>query len=383
MLVHKTFKYRIYPSGSQKELLAKHFGCTRFVWNYFLALRRDSYLNNKQSLTYYNNAKTLTELKKDPDYIWLSEVSAQALQASLKDLDTAYGRFFRKKSSFPSFKSRYEKNSFRCPQNTKIKDTGLLAVNKFREGISIKMHRKLVGKILFCTISKTRTNKYFASITVETQNRNLLNNGKDVGIDLGIKDLAITSDGEKFVNIRTTKAFAKKLKYEQAQLAKKQKGSNSRKWAKLKVAKVHEKIKSIRLDHTHKITHKLISENKTVVAEDLNVSGMLKNHCLAKAIQDCSWSELVRQLEYKALWSGRSFVKVGRWFPSSKTCHVCNYIKQDLMLADRTWTCPGCGTELDRDINAAKNILKQGLKILSGCGTQSDIKQKRGEASGS
>ena len=381
MLVKKTYKFRIYPTKGQAELMAKHFGSTRFCWNYFLAQRKESYLEDRKSLNYHDNAKALTLLKKTTEFAWLSEVNAQSLQASLKDLDTAYGCFFKKQAMFPKFKAKHKStDSFRCPQSVDIRDSKL-SVPKFREVIKIKLHRDMIGRILFATISKTPTGKYFASITCETDHEVLPHTDKQVGIDLGIKDLAICSDGTVFKNPKTTNKHAKKLAYEQRQLSKKKKGSGKRLKQRKKVTAVHEKIKNVRVNNIHKLTHSVIRDHKTVVVEDLNVKGMIKNHCLAKAIADVSWHELTRQLEYKAQWNERAFTKVDRWFPSSKTCNTCNFIKQDLSLKDRTWTCPQCGTVLDRDVNAAQNILKQGLKILSGSGAESDLKRKSGKAS--
>lgn len=374
MIVTKTFKFRIYPNKGQAELMAKHFGSTRFVWNHFLAQRKESYLKDKKPLNYHDNAKALTLLKKDSEFEWLKEINSQSLQASLKDLDTAYGRFFKKQAMFPRFKSKYKAtDSFRCPQSVDIRD-GKLSLPKFRDGIKIKLHREMTGKPLLATISRTPTGKYFASITCETKHEILPSTGKRVGIDLGIKDLAICSDGKIFRSPRTTNKHAKKLTYEQRQLSKKKKGSGKRFKQRKKVAVVHEAIKNIRTDHLHKTTHSIISKNQAVIIEDLNVKGMIKNHCLAKAIADASWHELTRQLEYKAQWNGRDFTKIDRWFPSSKTCNVCNFINQDLQLKDRRWTCPKCKTVLDRDLNASKNILKQGLKIQSGSGAESNSK---------
>jgi len=382
MTVTKAYKFRIYPTKVQAELMAKHFGSTRFVWNYFLALRKDSYLEDKMSLNYYDNAKTLTLLKKDSELDWLKDINSQALQATLKDLDTAYGRFFKKQAMFPKFKSKFKSvDSFRCPQSVGIRD-GKLSIPKFREGINLRMHREIIGKILFATVSRTPTGKHFVSITCEAEHTALPSTDKEIGIDLGIKDLAICSDGKVFKNPKVTNKHAKKLAYEQRQLSKKVKGSGKRTKQRKKVAAVHEVIKNARADNIHKLTHSVIQDNKAVVIEDLHVKGMIKNHCLAKAIADVSWSELTRQLEYKAQWNERDFIKIDRWFPSSKTCNVCNFIKQDLQLKDRKWTCPQCGTVLDRDLNASKNILKQGLKILSGSGADSDLKQKPVEASG-
>jgi len=382
MLVPKTYKFRIYPKNNQVELLVKHFGAVRFVWNYFLALRKTSYLENKKHLSYYDNSKALTLLKKDTGYIWLNEINSQALQASLKDLDTAYGRFFKRQSMFPKFKSKAKSiGSFRCPQSANIR-CGKLSIPKFREGIKITVHRKIKGKILFVTVSLTSTGKYFASVTCDSEHAALPIPDVEIGIDLGLKDLAVCSNGKVFKNPKTTNKHAKKLAYEQRQLSKKKNGSGKRLRQKKKVAGVHEVIKNARADNIHKITHSVISNNKTIVVEDLNVKGMIKNHNLAKAIVDASWGEITRQLAYKAHWNNRSFIKIDRWFPSSKTCHNCSFINQSLKLKDREWVCPQCKTVLDRDLNASKNILKQGLKILSGSGAESDVKRKPVEASG-
>jgi len=382
MVILKSYKFRIYPNNYQAILMGKHFGSTRFCWNYFLAKRKESYLEHKKTLNYYDNAKSLTLLKKSNEFEWLKEINSQSLQASLKDLDTAYGSFFKKQAMFPRFKSKHKStDSFRCPQAVEIRH-GKLSIPKFREGIKINIHREITGKILFATISRTPTDKFFASITCETEHEALPQTDKQIGIDLGIKDLAICSDGNVFKNPRVTKKYAKKLTYEQRQFSKKKNGSGKRFKQKRKVAAVHEKIKNTRKDNIHKITNSIISKNQTVIIEDLNISGMIKNHCLSKAIADASWHEISRQLKYKAQWNKREFIKIDRWFPSSKTCNVCNFIKQDLTLKDRVWTCPQCKTVLDRDLNASKNILNQGLKILSGSGVESDLKQKPVEASG-
>jgi len=378
-LIHKTYKFKLFPNKEQIELISRHFGSTRFVWNYFLAERKQSYLESKKTLTYYNNAQTLVALKKTDEFNWLKDVNSQSLQASLKDLDTAYGRFFKKQAMFPKFKKKgLCIDSFRCPQNVKIVNDKL-QIPKFKP-VKIKIHRAIEGKILFVTISKTNTDKYFAAITCEVEHKPLPKSNRAVGIDLGIKDLAICSDGIVFENIKTTKKYAKKLAYKQRQLSKKKKGSNNRSRQRKQVALVHEKIKNIRLDNIHRFTTQTVKINGIIAIENLNISGMVKNHNLAKAISDASWYELTRQLGYKSEWNDRKLVKIDRFFPSSKTCSVCNFINQNLTLKDREWTCPNCESIHDRDDNASKNILKQGLNILSGCGTQSELNQKRSKA---
>jgi len=380
-LIHKTYKLRLSPNKKQSELIAKHFGSTRFIWNYFLAQRKESYLEAKKSLNYYDNSKTLTVLKKDSEFDWLKEINSQSLQASLKDLDTAYGKFFKKQAMFPKFKKKgLSTDSFRCPQGVKIVNNKL-QIPKFKP-IKVNIHRKIEGKILFATISKTRTDKFFVAITCEVEHKALPKSTKTIGIDLGIKSFAVCSDNTVFENIKTTAKYAQKLKYEQRQLSKKKKKSNNRAKQRKQVTLVHEKIKNIRIDNIHKFTIQIVKNNGVIAIENLNISGMIKNHNLAKAIADTSWGEAVRQLEYKSDWNGRSFVKIDRWFPSSKTCFNCNFINQNLTLKNREWICPCCKSILNRDLNASQNILKQGLKILSGFGTQSELKQKRGQASG-
>lgn len=379
MKITKTFKYRIYPTEEQKILLAKHFGSKRFVWNYFLNMRKEAYLANKTSLNFYDNSKSLTELKKQEEFKWLKEVNSQSIQYSLRDLEVAYTNFFSKKGQFPRFKSKKDKQSFRIPQYTKY-ENGELNIPKFKKPIKVAEDRPLTGDILFSTISKSSSGRYFVSITCETEHTPYKKNANKVGIDLGIKDLAICSDRKIYPNLKNTKKYAEKLTYEQRQLSKKQKGSNNKNRQKIKVAKIHEKIANSRLNHIHQITTQIVRDNQTICVEDLAVANMVKNHKLAKSISDCSWGEFLRQLKYKSEWNERTFITIDRFFPSSKMCNKCRFVNQDLTLEDREWICPNCGSKLNRDLNASENILEQGLKIYSGCGTQSELKQKREEA---
>jgi putative transposase len=281
-------------------------------------------------------------------------------------LKTAYVNFFSGKSKFPNYKKKKGKNSFCVPQFVKIED-GKIYISKLKKlgGIKLVEHRPLQGKILFATFSKTPTNKYFVSITVEQTYNSKQPTNKEIGIDLGIKDLIITSDGSKFKNHKFTNKYAVRLKKAQQHLSRKQKGSNGFEKQRLKVALIHEKIHNCRLDNLHKISHKLVMNNDVVYIENLNVKGMLKNHKLAKSISDCSWSELKRQLQYKGDWDDTYIHEIFRFYPSSKTCSICGYIKQDLSLDIRHWTCPECGYLHDRDINAARNILLEGQRELS------------------
>lgn len=360
----RTYKYKIKPNDEQIVLLNKHFGSIRFIYNYFLNERKTEYETNKNSINYYDNAKSLTELKKQDDYIWLKEINSQSLQDSLKNLETAYKNFFRFNKGFPRFKSKHGKNSFTVPQFVKL-NKNELSIPKFKEPIKVIIDRTFNGLIKQCTISKTSTNEYFISILVETDYIKLEKTGKQVGIDLGIKDFAITSDGFKYKNNRYTKTYEKQLKKAQQHLSRKTKGSNRYNNQKLKVATIHKKITNSRVDNLHKISTDLIRKYDLIVLEDLNVKGMVKNHKLSKHISDASWGRFVSMLTYKAEWNDKQILKTNRFFLSSKTCNCCGHINQNLTLNIREWTCPSCNKKLDRDLNASINILKEGYKIIS------------------
>jgi putative transposase len=378
--IFKSFKFKIYPNKKQDFLLTRHFGANRFVFNYYLNSRKESYLGeDKKSLNYYDNANDLTQLKKDENFNWLKEINSQSLQSSIRNLDTAYNKFFRKQTKFPRFKSKYDRQSFKIPQNVLIKDNKL-NIPKFKEGIKINLHQEIEGKIMFATISKSTTSKYYVSITCEVNHKPFEKTNSKVGIDTGIKDLAILSDGKVYENIKTLKSNLKKLKYEQRQLSKKVKGSSSRNKQRKNLALVHEKITNVRKDYLHKISTEIIKSQDVICIEDLAVKNMMKNHKLAQAFADVSLGTFYSMLEYKAKWNDKTIIKIDRYFPSSKMCSNCSWINQDLTLKDREWICPSCNTTHDRDFNAAKNILKQGLKILSGSWIESDVKQKQVEA---
>jgi putative transposase len=378
-IIHKSYKFRIEPTSEQIVLLSKHFGACRFVFNKFLHERKEKYLNEKSSLNYYDNARTLTDLKKEEDFDWLKEINSQSLQSAIRNLDSAYKNFFNKKNKFPRFKSKYDKQSFKIPQNVLINE-GKLVIPKFKEGVKINLHRKIEGEILFATITKSTTGKYYVSITCEVNHKPFDKTGSKVGIDTGIKDLAILSDGKTYENIKVLKSKLKKLKYQQRQLSKKQKGSNSRQKQKIKLSLTHEKITNIRKDYLHKISTEIVKNHDIISVEDLSVKNMMKNHKLSQSLSDVSLGMFYKMLEYKSKWNDKSFVKIDRFFPSSKTCSNCGWIYQDLNLSIREWTCNSCNEHHDRDLNAAKNILKQGINILSGYGIESDTKQKQEEA---
>lgn len=377
--IFKSFKFRIYPNKEQEILLAKHFGACRFVFNHYLNKRKETYLEDKKSLNYYDNANDLTQLKKNDDYIWLKEINSQSLQSSLRNLDSSYMRFFRKQSKFPRFKSKYDRQSFKIPQSVSVEKNKLL-IPKFKGDIKINLHREINGEILFATISKSTTGNYYVSLTCEVQYKPFEKTNSKVGIDTGIKELAILSDGTTYENIKTLKSNLKKLKYNQRQLSKKTKGSSSRNKQKQKLAIVHEKITNVRKDYLHKVSTEIVKNHDIISVEDLAVKNIMKNHKLAQAMSDVSLGSFYTMLEYKSGWNDKQFIKIDRFFPSSKMCSNCGWINQDLTLNIREWTCPSCDEKHNRDFNASKNILKQGLKILSGSGIESDIKQKQVEA---
>lgn len=325
-------------------------------------------------------------MKKQPEYEWLNEVNSQSIQAALKDLDGAYDKFFRKISKFPKFKSKHNsRQSFKVPQFAKIDwEAKTLKIPKFKT--PFKFRGKYSGeliKINSVTISKNASGKYFASIQGEFEIPEKESTGEIIGVDLGIKSLLIDSNGTEIKNERFLKKALKKIKYEQRQLSKKKKGSNSRNKQRKVLAKQYQKVTDQRNNYLHQVSTKLINDNQVIVLEDLAVKNMVKNHKLAQAISDVSWGSLVSMLKYKAIWYNRQVIHIDRFYPSSKTCSNCYHVMPSMDLSIREWTCPSCGIEHDRDVNAAKNILRQGLNIMSGLGTKSDVKQKRMEASGS
>jgi putative transposase len=289
--------------------------------------------------------------------VWLKEVNSQALQQTLKDLETAYVRFFKGLAKFPRFKKKSSKQSFRVPQHFSIIEQGLLQLPKMTP-IKMVIHREIEGIIKSVTISKTPSGKYYASIVTELDIPKAPLNGEKIGLDLGLKDFVITSKPEKFENPRYFQRSLRRLKIRQRRLSRKTKGSNNRNKFRVRVAKIHEKVANQRLDYQHKISLKLTCENQTISCEDLNIKGMVKNRKLAKQISDVAWGQFLTLLEYKGDIYGCEIKRVDRFFPSSKRCSNCGYIKEDLTLKDREWTCPECHVHHDRDINACQNLLQ-------------------------
>jgi putative transposase len=359
--MHKAFKYRIFPSNAQKELIAKHIGSSRFVFNLALETKNAAYIGNNHNYSAFDLVKQLPGLKNELP--WLKEVNSQSLQQSIQDMDIAFKKFF-KGAGFPKFKKKSNKGSFSIPQNVIVENEHLI-IPKFKEGIRITLHRPTQGIIKSATISVTPTDKYFVSILCDTKEgiptKVRIEESTTIGIDLGIKDFAITSEGEVFENPKYLRKAQSKLKYVQRKYSK-HKGKRT----KTKFTKLHEKIANKRKDFLHKVSTRLIRENQTIALETLAVKNMVKNHNLAQAISDASWSTFVSMLEYKADWYGKNILRIGRFSPSSKTCSNCGVINKELTLKDRKWTCSSCSTVLDRDINAACNIKSFALKnILS------------------
>ncbi len=356
----KAYKYKLNPNKEQIEMFEKHFGSVRFVYNWGLEKKTKTYQETGETITSHQLITTLPELKEENP--WLREVNSQTIQMALRNLDSAYSRFFREKKGFPKFKSKYNpRQSFQCPQNCSVDfETSTLNLPKIKK-IKTVFHRKFDGDIRTVTISRAPNGKYYASILVENKVeipiKPRLDRNDAVGIDMGLKDFLTTSDGDKIANPRHLNKSEKQLTKLQRRLSKKEKGSKNRNKQKRKVAKLHGKIANQRKDFLHKTSYQIVHKNHgTICIEDLCIKGMVKNHKLAKSISDAGWSMFYGFLRYKSEWYGKNLLDIGRFEPSSKMCSVCGYIKSDLKLSDREWTCPQCGAKHDRDINASINI---------------------------
>lgn len=371
--IYKAYRFRIYPNKSQIDFLNKQFGAVRFIYNYFLNQKDTQFKETGKSDNYFAQTKTLKLMKGQEEFKWLKEINSQTCQQALQCLDAAYLKFFRKETAFPRFKKKKNHQSFCVPQHFKILEKGII-IPKLKSQIKCKFHREIVGEIKSLTISKTPTEKYFVSILVEQENKYQQTTKEKIGIDLGIKDFVALSDGTKYSFSVFKKT--KKLKKLQHYFSKKQKDSKRKEKLRLKIAKNYEKIVNSRLDFQHKLSTKLTNEYQTICLESLKVKNMMKNHKLARVIGEASWYSFVSMLQYKGKWKGCDIIQIDQFYPSSKTCSVCNWKKEDLKLSDRSWKCPNCGTEHDRDINAAKNILTYGLSLKSISSGTEDYKRR-------
>ena len=367
----KAIKIRIYPTAEQVDFINKQLGCCRFVYNNCLAFRKDSYQNEHISVSSSEAVKHITVLKKDNE--WLKHVHSKVLQQSVRDMNQAYDNFFKLHRGFPKFKSKHDnRQSCRFPKDAFIGVRGnRIDLIKVLKDIHFKCSRnderylnRNQDKVKSITLNKEPNGKFYLSVLIDKPLRQVPQSSSMVGLDLGIKDFAVTSDGQVIENFHFKKNEESRLKRLQRQISKKIVGSKNREKARLRFAKLNEKIRNRKLNFLRDVTNHLIDENQVIVMEDLNVKGMVRNHKLAESISEVNWGEFRRILAYKAAWHGRQLVFIDRFYPSSKRCNHCGYIYKELTLKDRQWVCPECGSLIDRDYNAALNILEEGERII-------------------
>ena len=374
--MERGFKYRIYPNASQRDQIARTLGCCRFVYNRALDVKKTAYSETGKSIAANDLIKMIPTWKRDPETSWLAQADSMALQQSIRDLDRAYKNFFRRvreggKPGFPKFKSRrHARQSYRT-NGGKVVDRNHIALPKLGN-VRAKVSRPLQGRFMSVTVSLDAVGRYFATfLCTDVPSKDAIAADREVGIDLGVETLATLSDGTKIGNPRHLKKYEHRLAREQRRLSRRKGARRGEKQSmrylkqRKRVARVHAKIADARIDALHKVTTMLADENQVLCMEDLNAKGMVRNHYLAKAVSDVSFGEFARLLEYKCAGRGRTLVKVDRFYPSSKTCSVCGHRLDALSLSVRSWDCPSCGVHHDRDVNAARNILAEGKRILS------------------
>jgi putative transposase len=363
-VIKRAYRYRIYPTTEQRQVLARTFGCCRWVYNHALARKTAVYQEAGQRLSYGDLSALLPGWKTHQETAWLAEVSSVPLQQSLRHLDRAFVNFFEGRSKFPNFKKKRDSQAATFTTSAFVWKDGHLTLAKMQEPLAIRWSRPLPDGAMPTTVTVSRdpAGRYFVSLLVEEELALLPPTPATVGIDLGLSDVVTRSTGEKTGNERFFGKEEKRLARLQRRHARKRKGSKNREKARRRVAKLHARIADRRKDFQHKLTTRLIRENQVVCVESLAVKNMLQHPTLSKAIADVGWGEIVRQLEYKAGWYGRTLVKIDRWYPSSKTCSGCGYVLEALDLEERAWTCQECGAHHDRDTNAAQNILSEGLR---------------------
>ncbi|MGI8935452.1 MAG: RNA-guided endonuclease InsQ/TnpB family protein [Phormidesmis sp.] len=368
-MTQQAFKYRFYPTTEQENLLRRTLGCSRLVYNRALAARSEAWYERQERIGYKESSALLTEWKKEPELDFLKEVSCVPLQQGLRHLQGAFANFWAGRAKYPNFKKKRNGGSAEFTKSAFKYRDGQVYLAKCSEALPIRWSRLLPAGAdpSTATVKLSPAGRWTVSLLVDVDIERLPEASNQVGIDLGISSLLTLSTGEKVANPKGFKTKFRKLRKAQKALSRKDKGSNNRYKARLRVARVHAEIADARKDTLHKLTTRLVRENQTIAIEDLAVSNMVKNHKLAQAISDASWGELVRQLEYKSDWYGRTLVKVSRWFPSSKRCNACGHTVNKLPLNIREWVCPECGVGHDRDVNAAINVLAGGLSVLA-CG---------------
>jgi len=362
--IKRAYHYRFYPTDEQEQQLARTFGCSRYVYNWALRLSMDTYQKTGKGLSYTQMSAQLTVLKQHEETAFLSEVSCVPVQQSLRQLKRAYVNFFERRAGFPQFKKRHGAQSAEYTRSAFTYKDGVLTLAKMNEPLAIRWSRPLPYRAQpsTVTVSRDESGRYFVSLLVEEEMPPLPKKETQIGIDLGLKTMVVTSLGQTFPNPRYAAREAKKLARAQRRLARKQKGSKNREKQRRRVAKIHSHIVDRRRHHQHQLSTHLVRENQTIVVESLAVKNMMQHPTLAKAIADVGWGEFVRQLEYKAAWYGRTVIKIDRFYPSSKTCSECGHVLDSLGLDCREWECPMCGTYHDRDLNAAKSVLAEGLR---------------------